>query len=128
MATPAGATTPATTAHDHAHDDVDFYQAARGWRSWMFTLDHKRLGVMYLIAALIAFAAGGVFALLVRTELLFPGRTIMDPDTYNRVFTLHGAVMVALFIIPALPGGPGTFSLPTVLGPKAAASPPANRP
>jgi cytochrome c oxidase subunit 1 len=75
----------------------------RGLMSWLFTLDHKRIGVMYLIGILFSFFVGGVFALLVRTELISRGDTIMDPDTYNQVFTLHGAVMVFLFIIPGIP-------------------------
>jgi cytochrome c oxidase subunit 1 len=113
------------TAHAepaHAHD-ADYLTAKKGWRSWAFTLDHKRLGILYLIGTTASFLAGGVFALLVRTELLFPGRTIMDPDTYNRVFTLHGAIMVFLFIIPSIPGALGNFCLPLMLGAKDVAFP-----
>src|SRR5258708_13520233 len=75
----------------------------KGVLSWIFSLDHKRIGVMYLCSVLSAFALGGFFALLVRTELLTPGRTIMDHDTYNQMFTLHGAIMVFLVIIPGIP-------------------------
>jgi cytochrome c oxidase subunit 1 len=122
MATQAGAATHPGT-HGHAHDDADYLSAQSGWRSWAFTLDHKRLGVMYLVATTAAFLVGGIFALLVRTELLTPGRTIVDPDWYNKFFTLHGAIMVFLFIIPGIPGALGNFCLPLMLGAKDVAFP-----
>jgi len=95
----------------------------RGIRSWIFTLDHKRIGVMYLVSIIIALFLGGLFALLVRAELLGPGRTIMDNDTYNKMFTLHGAIMIFLFIIPATPAALGNFVLPIMLGAKDVAFP-----
>jgi cytochrome c oxidase subunit 1 len=96
---------------------------SRGLRSWLFTLDHKRIGVMYLGSILAAFLLGGVFAMLVRTELAAPGRTIMGPDTYNKMFTLHGAVMIFLFLIPGIPAALGNFVLPLMLGAKDVAFP-----
>jgi cytochrome c oxidase subunit 1 len=104
-----------------SHDD--YLSHAHGWRSWLFTLDHKRIGVMYLVATFSSLLLGGVFALLIRTELLTPGPTIMDHNTYNKIFTLHGAVMVFLFIIPAIPGALGNFVLPVMLGAKDVAFP-----
>ncbi len=95
----------------------------RGIRSWLFTLDHKRIGIMYLVCILGAFLLGGIFALLVRTELLTPTRTIMDADTYNQMFTLHGVVMIFLFIIPGIPATMGNFVLPLMLGAKDVALP-----
>ncbi|MFZ9691675.1 MAG: cbb3-type cytochrome c oxidase subunit I, partial [Phycisphaerales bacterium] len=83
-----------------------------GLLSWIFTLDHKRIGVMYLVSVLVSFFIGGVFALLIRTELLAPGGTIMTADQYNQVFTLHGAIMVFLVIIPSIPAALGNFVLP----------------
>jgi cytochrome c oxidase subunit 1 len=94
-----------------------------GWKSWAFTLDHKRIGLMYLISTVLAFLAGGIFALLVRLELAFPGETVMGPDQYNKAFTLHGAIMVFLFIIPSIPGALGNFCLPLMLGAKDVAFP-----
>jgi len=94
-----------------------------GIRSWIFTLDHKRIGILYLVSVLTAFLAGGIAALLVRTELLTPGQTIMGPDTYNQMFTLHGVIMVFLFMIPAIPGSLGNFILPMMLGAKDVAFP-----
>src|SRR5258708_20366111 len=88
----------------------------KGSLSWNFTLDHKRIGVMYLCSVLTAFALGGFVALMVRTELLTPGRTIMDHDTYNQMFTLHGAIMVFLVIIPGIPAALGNIIMPIQLG------------
>ncbi len=94
----------------------NYLNHARGWRSWLFTLDHKRIGVMYLVSILASFLLGGIFALLVRLELWTPGRTIMDAHTYNQMFTLHGAAMIFLFIIPGIPAALGNFVLPLMLG------------
>jgi len=112
----------AAHAHDDAHD-VPFFEDGKGWKSWLFTLDHKRIGIMYLWFVLIAFAAGGVFALLLRLELMAPGKQYIEADTYNRFFTLHGAIMVFLFIIPAIPSAMGNFVLPLMLGAKDVAFP-----
>ncbi|MBX3182667.1 MAG: cytochrome c oxidase subunit I [Polyangiaceae bacterium] len=95
----------------------------RGFLSWLLTLDHKRIGVMYLMGVLFSFALGGFFALAVRTELLTPGHTVMEADTYNQMFTLHGAVMVFLVIIPGIPAALGNFVLPIQLGAKDVAFP-----
>ncbi len=118
--------TPKHDAHD-AHGGMDpnenYLTAGKGVMSWLITLDHKRIGVMYLVAVILAFFLGGVMALLVRLELLSPGRTIMDGSTYNRVFTLHGAIMVFLFIIPSIPAAIGNFILPIMLGAKDVAFP-----
>jgi cytochrome c oxidase subunit 1 len=101
----------------------NYLSHAHGWRSWLFTLDHKRIGVMYLVSILTSFLFGGVLALLVRTELLTPQRTIVSADTYNQLFTLHGAVMIFLFIIPGIPAALGNFVLPIMLGAKDVAFP-----
>jgi hypothetical protein len=87
-----------------------------GLRSWLLTLDHKRIGVMYLISIMSAFLLGGILAMLIRAELLGPKATIMQADTYNRVFTLHGAVMIFLFIIPGIPAALGNFVLRSCSG------------
>ena len=84
--------------------------------SWMLTLDHKRIGMMYLWGILAALIIGGTFALLVRTELWAAGKTIVEQDTYNKFFTLHGAVMVFLVIIPGIPAALGNIIMPIQLG------------
>jgi cytochrome c oxidase subunit 1 len=105
------------------HEAPNYLTHETGWKSWAFTLDHKRIGLMYLVSILLAFLAGGIFALLVRLELAFKGQTIMGPDDYNKAFTLHGAIMVFLFIIPSIPGALGNFFLPIMLGAKDVAFP-----
>jgi cytochrome c oxidase subunit 1 len=94
----------------------------------MTTVDHKRIGVMYLVGVLGAFFVGGIFALIVRLTLLTPkhmlfGRVLLTADAYNRVFTLHGVIMVFLFIIPSVPAALGNFVLPLMLGAKDVAFP-----
>ncbi|HQL53880.1 MAG TPA: cytochrome c oxidase subunit I [Phycisphaerae bacterium] len=101
----------------------NYLTRTRGIRSWLFTVDHKRIGIMYLVSILAAFLLGGIFAILIRTELLTPQRTIMSADNYNRVFTLHGAIMTFLVIIPGIPAALGNFVLPIMLGAKDLAFP-----
>ncbi len=101
----------------------NYLTEGKGLKSWLFSLDHKRIGVMYLVAVMASFVLGGLFALLVRTELLSPQRTIMDAKTYNQMFTLHGAVMTFLFVIPGIPAAIGNFVLPIMLGAKDVAFP-----
>jgi cytochrome c oxidase subunit I len=117
------ATDIAVPSHDEPSKSGDFYSVASGIKSWLFTLDHKRIGLMYLGSTVFAFFLGGVFALLLRLELLTPGRTYVDAKTYNQFFTLHGAIMVFLFIIPAIPGALGNFIMPIQLGAKDVAFP-----
>src|SRR5690349_16268874 len=105
----------------------------RGIMSWLLTLDHKRIGLMYLTVILSAFALGGVFAIMVRTILWHP--MVLEPngsnqaavnaahDLYNHMFSLHGAVMVFMFIIPSVPAIMGNFVLPMQLGAKDVAFP-----
>jgi len=96
--------------------ELDYLRADAGIKSWLLTTDHKRIGVMFYGLILIMLALGGVFALILRTELLTPERTIMSADTYNRMFTLHGITMVWLFMIPSIPNVFGNFVLPIMLG------------
>ncbi len=100
-----------------------YLNAGRGILSWLFTLDHKRIGVLYLWSILVAFFVGGFLAMLIRLELLQPGRVMMDAQTYNQIFTLHGAVMIFLFIIPSIPATLGNFVLPQMIGAKDVAFP-----
>jgi cytochrome c oxidase subunit 1 len=104
-------------------DTPNYLTHESGWKTWAYTLDHKRIGLMYLAVTTLAFLAGGIFALLVRLELAWPGETVMGPEMYNKSFTLHGAIMVFLFIIPSIPGALGNFFLPLMLGAKDVAFP-----
>src|SRR5437016_8389999 len=91
--------------------------------SWLNTRDHKRVGVMFLIAVLVAFFLGGIFALTLRMKLLQPGPFLMDALSYNRLFTLHGIVMIFLFLIPSIPSAFGNFVLPLMIGARDVAFP-----
>ncbi|MFZ9519454.1 MAG: cytochrome c oxidase subunit I [Silvanigrellaceae bacterium] len=114
--------------------EPNYINAHKGIWSWMTTVDHKRLGLMYLFGVLTFFGVGGIFALLVRTQLLGPifkgasGKEewLFSGDTYNKFFTLHGAVMVFLVIIPSIPASLGNFFLPLMLGAKDVAFPKLN--
>jgi cytochrome c oxidase subunit I len=118
---------PSQLSTEHADKPVipavNYLNADRGVWSWLTTIDHKRIGIMYLVSVLIAFLLGGIFAMALRLELLTPGPTIMGANTYNRMFTLHGVVMIFLFMIPAIPGVFGNFMLPLMLGAKDVAFP-----
>ncbi len=92
-------------------------------RSWVFTTDHKRVGILFLVTTSLMMALGGVFALVLRIEHLTPGRTIVDALAYNRLFTLHGIVMVFLFLIPSIPAAFGNFLVPIMIGAKDVAFP-----
>ena len=93
-------------------------------KSWLLTLDHKRIGLMYLFAIMFFFTIGGSLALLIRLELLTPvGGDFLDKDTYNVFYTLHGAIMIFMFIIPSVPAAMGNLILPVMLGTKDVAFP-----
>ena len=104
--------------------ESNYLTATHGLKSWLFTLDHKRIGLIYLVGVLFFFLAGGTFALVLRTELLTPeGGDFISAVTYNTMFTLHGAVMVFLVIIPSVPAALGNFLLPLMVGAKDVAFP-----
>lgn len=105
---------------------VNYLNAEKGIWSWLTTVDHKRIGVMYLVSILIAFGLGGMFAMLLRIKLLYAGNFFIDAKTYNQFFTLHGAIMVFLFIIPSIPAALGNFFLPIMIGAKDVAFPKLN--
>src|SRR3712207_1334213 len=75
-----------------------------GWRSWVLTTDHKRIGIMYLVTTFVFFILGGVEALLMRLQLGAPENTLLSPQTYNQLFTMHGTTMVFLFVVPIMAG------------------------
>jgi cytochrome c oxidase subunit 1 len=100
-----------------------YLREPRGWKSWLLTLDHKRIGILYLVGISVAFLLGGIFAIAIRLELLNPGADLMTSDTYNKLFTLHGAAMIFLFIIPSIPAALGNFVLPLMIGAKDVAFP-----
>lgn len=96
--------------------EPDFLRVTKGLKNWVVTLDHKRIGMMYLFGILFSLILGGAFALLLRIELWAPGKTIVGADIYNQFFTLHGSVMVFLVIIPGIPAALGNIIMPIQLG------------
>ena len=94
-----------------------------GIRSWLLTTDHKRIALLYLISITFFFFVGGFFALLIRLELLTPAGDLVQADTYNKLFTMHGQVMIFFFVIPAVPAVLGNFLVPLMIGAKDLAFP-----
>lgn len=95
-------------------------------KSWLLTLDHKRIALLYLGSISLFFAIGGFFAGLVRLELLTPAGDLMTSDQYNRSFTMHGLVMLFFFLIPSIPAVMGNFLIPIMIGAKDVAFPKLN--
>ena len=95
-------------------------------RSWLLTTDHKRIAILYLLSITFFFIIGGAAAVLIRLELLTPAGDLMQPETYNRTFTIHGIIMVFLFLIPAIPSVFGNFFVPMMIGAKDLAFPKLN--
>jgi cytochrome c oxidase subunit 1 len=94
-----------------------------GIRSWLLTTDHKRIALLYLISITFFFFVGGFFALLIRLELLTPAGDLVQADTYNKLFTMHGQVMIFFFLIPSIPAVLGNFLVPLMIGAKDLAFP-----
>src|SRR5271169_4484840 len=101
----------------------NYLNAEYGWKSWLFTTDHKRIAVLYLISITVMFALGGVFAGLIRLELLTPQGDLVNSDTYNKIFTMHGVTMIFFFLIPSIPATYGNFLIPMMIGAKDLAFP-----
>ena len=101
----------------------NYLNASYGVRSWLFTLDHKRIALLYLASVTAFFFLGGLFATLIRLELLTPQGDLVQQDTYNRLFTMHGVTMVFFFLIPAIPAVLGNFFVPIMIGAKDLAFP-----
>jgi cytochrome c oxidase subunit I len=104
-------------------DTRNFYQEKHGFLSWIFSTDHKRIGLLYLYSILSFFVVGAILGLLMKLELIAPGKTLMEAQTYNGFFTLHGIIMIFLIVIPGLPAIFGNFMLPIMIGAKDVAFP-----
>jgi len=103
--------------------DKHYLNEEKGLWAWLTTVDHKKIGLMYLGAIALFFLVGGILALVLRTELWTPARNFLDADMYNQVFTLHGAIMIFFFLVPSVPTVLGNFVLPLQLGAKDVAFP-----
>jgi cytochrome c oxidase subunit 1 len=93
-----------------------YLNAGHGIKSWLLTKDHKRIGLLYLFTVTLFFFIGGVFATLIRLELLSPHGSLVSSETYNKLFTMHGVVMVFFFLLPSIPATLGNFFLPLMIG------------
>src|SRR3954453_16866101 len=87
-----------------------------GVGSWLLTTDHKRIAILYLLSITFFFFIGGFFAVLIRLELLTPAGDLVSDDNYNRLFSMHGIIMVFFFLIPSVPAVLGNFVLPIMIG------------
>ena len=94
-----------------------------GIKSWLLTTDHKRIALLYLISITAMFWIGGFFAMMIRLELLTPAGDLVSSDTYNKLFTMHGIIMVFFFLIPSVPAVIGNFVIPLMVGAKDLAFP-----
>jgi cytochrome c oxidase subunit 1 len=113
----------ATAVVTHSGERETYLNAGHGPKSWLLTVDHKRIALLYLLSITFFFFIGGFFALLIRLELLTPSGDMVQADTYNKLFTMHGQVMVFFFLIPAVPAVLGNFLVPMMIGAKDLAFP-----
>ena len=102
---------------------TNYLNAEHGVKSWLLTTDHKRIALLYMVSVTFFFFIGGIYALLIRLELLTPAGDLVQADTYNRLFSGHGIVMVFFFLIPVVPAILGNFLVPIMIGAKDLAFP-----
>src|SRR5881227_1968264 len=93
-----------------------YLNVSYGVRSWLFTKDHKRIALLFLLSITLFFFIGGFFAVLIRLELLTPQGDLVESETYNKLFTMHGIIMIFFFLIPSIPAVLGNFLVPMMLG------------
>jgi cytochrome c oxidase subunit 1 len=99
-----------------AEHRVHYLNVDYGVRSWLLTTDHKRIALLYLASITLMFFLGSLFALFVRLELLTPAGDLVESDTYNKLFTMHGIIMIFFFLIPSIPAVLGNFFVPIMIG------------
>ena len=105
---------------------MNYLNANYGFRSWLLTTDHKRIALLYLMSITVMFFIGGAAAVLMRLHLITPEGALVQPATYNKLFTIHGIVMVFFFMIPSIPAVLGNFLMPMMIGAKDLAFPKLN--
>src|SRR5947199_183068 len=106
--------TPRAQRHNELLDRI--WSERSGLVGWLTTTDHKRIGIMYFFTSLAFFAAGGVEALLIRTQLIGPNQHVLSPQAFDEAFTMHGVTMIFLFVIPMTTGAFGNYLLPLMIG------------
>ena len=107
----------------HTQPQINYLNVAHTAASWFLTRDHKRIALLYLFTLTFFFFLGGIFATAIRLELLTPASDLMDAETYNKFFTMHGVIMVFFFLVPSIPATLGNFLLPIMIGAKDLAFP-----
>ncbi|MFO1522773.1 MAG: cytochrome c oxidase subunit I [Kiritimatiellia bacterium] len=115
MSTSANPTSPAAA--------LNYINCKKTISSWLLTVDHKRIGLLYLFSIVFFFILGGIAAALFRLDLTTPQADLLSHETYNKLFTMHGIMMIFFFLIPSIPGVLGNFVLPLMLGAKDLAFP-----
>jgi len=95
---------------------TDYLNDGYGIKSWLLTKDHKRIALLYLASITLFFALGGLFAVFIRLELVTPAGDLMGSDSYNKMFTMHGVMMIFFFLIPSIPAVLGNFLIPLMIG------------
>src|SRR5947199_10232808 len=93
-----------------------YLNCSYGVRSWLLTKDHKRIALLFLLSITLFFFLGGAFAVLIRLELLTPQGDLVESETYNKLFTMHGIIMIFFFLIPSIPAVLGNFLVPMMIG------------
>ena len=106
-----------------AESSVNYLNATYGVKSWLLTLDHKRIGLLYLSTITLMFLIGGMAAVLMRLNLIEPQGALVEPDTYNKLFSIHGIIMVFFFLVPSIPATLGNFLIPLMIGARDVAFP-----
>ena len=102
---------------------LEYQGKYKGIFAWILSTDHKRIGLLYLYTIMSFFLVGAILGLLMKFELLAPGKTIIEAQSYNVFFTLHGVIMIFVVVIPGLPAVFGNFFLPIMIGAKDVAFP-----
>jgi cytochrome c oxidase subunit 1 len=115
-----------TSTTTQAFPSEHYVNADYGLKSWLLTLDHKRIAILYLISITLFFFLGGLFAVFIRLELLTPAGDLVEADTYNKFFTMHGLVMIFFFLVPSIPAVFGNFLIPMMIGARDLAFPKLN--
>ncbi len=115
-----------TTAEPILEYQPNYLNRETSVKSWLFTTDHKRVALLYLISITAMFGIGALFAGIIRLELLTPQGDLVDPDTYNKLFSMHGIIMVFFFLVPSIPATLGNFLIPMMIGARDLAFPKIN--
>src|SRR5271156_3757528 len=109
-----------------AESRVNYLNASYGVKSWLFTTDHKRIALLYLASITLMFFVGGTAAVLMRLNLIAPQGALVEPSTYNKLFYIHGIIMVFFFLVPSIPATLGNFLIPLMIGARDVAFPKLN--